>query len=372
MMGKLIWDNKTNLTKDITFSKTKYNNFFDKVALDNGSVEAQTLNGTTHHKWKNKLFWEDNLNVLYHLLNDFEEKIDLIYIDPPFFSGVNYRIEIKEDDTNYESIAYYDHWEKDLDSYLQMLYERILLFKRLLKSSGLLFIHADWHASHYIKLILDEVFGQNRFVNNIVWYYYNKYSAGKKSLPRAHDDILVYSKSNNYTFNELREPRKKPTKQLKREMVDGVLKNAKDENGHVIYRIVTDKKLDDVWKIPCLQPASKEWTGYPTQKHHKLLERIIQLGSNENDLIADFFCGSGTTLLAAEKLKRRWIGCDISEYSIYLSQKRINKFHESKQDLTKFLKKFYSFEIYTKMNEYRKKIIDSGFFKKELIIKRKK
>lgn len=372
MMGKLIWDNKTNITKDITFSKTKYNNFFDKVALDNGSVEAQTLNGTTHHKWKNKLFWEDNLNVLYHLLNDFEEKIDLIYIDPPFFSGVNYRIEIKEDDTNYESIAYYDHWEKDLDSYLQMLYERILLFKRLLKSSGLLFIHADWHASHYIKLILDEVFGQNRFVNNIVWYYYNKYSAGKKSLPRAHDDILVYSKSNNYTFNELREPRKKPTKQLKREMVDGVLKNAKDENGHVIYRIVTDKKLDDVWKIPCLQPASKEWTGYPTQKHHKLLERIIQLGSNENDLIADFFCGSGTTLLAAEKLKRRWIGCDISEYSIYLSQKRINKFHESKQDLTKFLKKFYSFEIYTKMNEYRKKIIDSGFFKKELIIKRKK
>lgn len=371
-MGKLIWDNKTNITKNIKSFKTKYKDFFDKVALDTSSAEVQTLTGTNHHKWKNKLFWEDNLNVLYHLLNDFEEKIDLIYIDPPFFSGVNYHIEIKDDDTEYESIAYYDHWEKDLDSYLQMLYERILLFKRLLKSTGLLFIHADWHASHYIKLILDEVFGQNRFVNNIIWYYYNKYSAGKKSLPRAHDDILVYSKSKIYTFNELREPRKKPTKQLKREMVNGVLKNAKDENGHVIYRIVTDKKVDDVWRIPCMQPASKEWTGYPTQKHHELLERIIKLGSNENDLIADFFCGSGTTLLVAEKLKRRWIGCDISEYSIYLSQKRINKFHESKQDLTKFLKKFYSFEIYTKMNESRKKIIDSGFFKKELIIKRKK
>ena len=372
MMGKLIWDNKTNITKNIKFLKTKYKDFFDKVALDNSSVEVQTLNGTNHQKWKNKLFWEDNLNVLYHLLNDFEEKIDLIYIDPPFFSGVNYHIEVKEDDTDYESIAYYDHWEKDLDSYLQMLYERILLFKRLLKSTGLLFIHLDWHAAHYVRVILDEVFGQNRFVNNIIWYYYNKYSAGKKSLPRAHDDILVYSKSKNYTFNELREPRKKPTKQLKREMVNGVLKNAKDENGHVIYRIVTDKKVDDVWRIPCMQPASKEWTGYPTQKHHELLERIIQLGSNENDLIADFFCGSGTTLLAAEKLHRRWIGCDISEYSIYLTQKRINKFHESKQDLTKFLKKFYSFEIYTKMSEKRKKIIDSGFFKKEFIIKRKK
>ena len=369
MMGKLIWNNKTNISENIKILKPKYKNFFNNIELDSNSVEVQSLIDTTHQNWKNKLFWGENLNVLYHLLNDFEEKVDLIYIDPPFFSGVNYHIEIKEDDTDYESIAYYDHWEKDLDSYLQMLYERILLFKRLLKSTGLLFIHADWHASHYIKLILDEVFGQNRFVNNIVWYYYNKYSAGKKSLPRAHDDILVYSKANKHSFNELRLPREKPTKQLKREMVNGVLKNAKDENGHVIYRTVTDKKLDDVWKIPCLQPASKEWTGYPTQKHHDLLERIIQLGSNENDLIADFFCGSGTTLLAAEKLKRRWIGCDISEYSIYLSRKRIINFQNNMKDLMNFI---YPFELYTNMNEKRKKVIDSGFFKKNLTIKRKK
>ena len=250
-----------------------------------------------------------------------------------------------------------------------MLYERIILFKKLLSKNGLLFIHLDWHAIHYVRLILDEVFGPNRFVNNIIWYYYNKYSAGKSNLPRAHDDILVYSKSNKYTFNELREPRKKPTKQLKREMVNGVLKNAKDENGHVIYRLVTDKKLDDVWKIPCLQPASKEWTGYPTQKHHELLERIIQLGSNKNDLIADFFCGSGTTLLAAERLKRRWIGCDISEYSIYLTFKRIINFQKNKQNLRDFI---YPFEIYTNLNDRRKKVIDSGFFKKNLTIKRRK
>ena len=368
-MGKLIWDNKTNITENIAPLKTKYKDFFKKVALDNRSAEVQTLTGTTHHKWKNKLFWGENLKVLYQLLNDFEEKIDLIYIDPPFFSGVNYHIEVKEDDTNYESIAYYDHWGKDLDSYLQMLYERILLFKRLLKSTGLLFIHADWHASHYIKLILDEVFGQNRFVNNIIWYYYNKYSAGKKSLPRAHDDILVYSKTTDYNLNEIRIPRKKPRKQLKREMVNGVLKNVKGEDGHVVYRIVKDKKMDDVWKIPCMQPASKEWTGFPTQKHHNLLERIIQLGSNEDDLIADFFCGSGTTLLAAEKLKRRWIGCDISEYSIYLTRKRIIEFQKNETNLGDIL---HPFELYTNMSEKRKNVINSGFFKKNLTIKRKK
>jgi adenine specific DNA methylase Mod len=246
-----------------------------------------------------------------------------------------------------------------------MLYERILLFQQLLSQTGLLFMHLDWHASHYIRVLLDEIFGKNKFVNNIIWYYYNKYSAAKKNLPRAHDNILVYSKSNNYTFNQIRLPREKPKKQLKREMVNGVLKNAKDENGHVIYRIVTDKKMDDVWKIPCLQPASKEWTGFPTQKHHKLLERIIKIGSNEGDLIADFFCGSGTSLIVAEKLKRRWIGCDISEYSIYLTKNRILDYQKEPQ-------KFYSFEILTNLDENKNSIIESGFFQKEFSIKRKK
>lgn len=368
-MVRIEWENKKGISGKIPENKEYYKYKFQKIALTPVNSLNNLINGKNINSWTNKLIWGDNLEVLYYLLNDFEEKIDLIYTDPPFFSGVNYHIEIKDDDTEYESIAYYDHWEKDLDSYLQMLYERILLFKRLLKSTGLLFIHLDYHAAHYVKVILDEVFGQNRFVNNIIWYYYNKYSAGKKSLPRAHDDILVYSNSKNYTFNELREPRKKPTKQLKREMVNGVLKNAKDENGHVIYRIVTDKKVDDVWRIPCMQPASKEWTGYPTQKHHELLERIIKLGSNENDLIADFFCGSGTTLLAAEKLKRRWIGCDISEYSIYLTRKRIINFQNNMLDLMNFI---YPFEMYTNMNEKRKRVIDSGFFKKNLTIKRKK
>ena len=150
-------------------------------------------------------------------------------------------------------------------------------------------------------------------------------------------------------------------------MVNGVLKNAKDENGHVIYRNVSDKKLDDVWKIPCMQPASKEWTGFPTQKHHDLLERILILGSNEGDLVADFFCGSGTTLLTAEKLNRRWIGCDVSQYSIYLTKKRLMNYQISLTNREKVKNKF---KILTHLDDEKMQTINSGFFEKDIKFKR--
>ncbi len=358
-MVKLTWENKANISENIKDLKIRYLNYFETVDLGIGDFRG--------NNWKNMLFWGENLNVLHYLTNNFSEKIDLIYIDPPFFSGTNYKIKIEENGNQYESIAYFDHWDKDIDSYLQMLRDRIVVFRELLSINGLLFIHLDWHASHYIRVLLDEIFGANRFVNSIVWYYYNKYSAGKKNLPRAHDDILVYSKSANYTFNELRIRRKKPIKQLKRVMVNGVLKNAKDEKGHVIYRVVKDKKMDDVWKIPCMQPASKEWTGFPTQKHHDLLKRIIKIGSNEGDLVADFFCGSGTTLLVADKLNRRWIGSDISEYSIYLTRKRLLNYRKNIIDQ---VKKIEPIEIYTHLDEQKKNLISSGFFEKDLKIKK--
>lgn len=368
-MVRIEWKNKEDISGKILENKDLYKHEFKKIKLNPALSLNDSLNGNNTKDWTNKLIWGNNLKALYYLLNHFEEKIDLIYIDPPFFTGTNYHIEIKTEKKHYDTIAYYDYWKNDLDSYLQMLYERIFLFKKLLSKTGLIFVHLDWHASHYIRTILDEIFGANKFVNDIVWYYYNKYSAGKQNLPRAHDDILVYSKSSAYTFNELRIPREKPRKQLKREMVNGVLKNVKDENGHVVYRLVTDKKMDDVWRIPCMQPASKEWTGFPTQKHHKLLERIIKLGSNEGDLVADFFCGSGTTLLTAEKLNRRWIGCDISEYSIYITRKRLIEFFNKNK---KKLKDHPPFETYTHLNDNHLQIINSGFFEKEIQIKRKK
>jgi adenine specific DNA methylase Mod len=373
-MVKIVWENQKALADDILNTyKEKYRDYFEKIKIKPSKSEESSIlkNNLESNIWSNKLFWGDNLDVIYYLLNYYEETIDLIYIDPPFYSGKNYYINIRDNNSNFNTIAYHDHWHKDLDSYLQMLYERIVLLKKLLSKKGLIFVHLDWHASHYVKLMLDEVFGHKNFVNNIIWYYYNKYSSGKRNLPRAHDDILVYSKTKNYTFKELRLRREKPRKQLKRKMVNGVLKNVKDKNGHVLYRIVVDKKMDDVWRIPCLQPASKQWTGFPTQKHHKLLERIIKIGSNKDDLIADFFCGSGATLLAAEKLNRRWIGCDISEYSIYLSWKRIFEFQKKLQKTSKNLH-IYPFEFFTNLNENHKEILNSGFFEKELIIKRKK
>ncbi len=359
-MVKLEWNGTKRNAKFET--PPNYDVFFTEIKLQKDQIVPETEINTY-----NLLFWGDNLHVLNYLILNLKKKIDLIYIDPPFFSGTNYSMKIEHDGEEYDSIAYYDHWNKDLDSYLQMLYERLVLFKELLSDKGLLFVHLDWHVSHYIRVLLDEIFGEKRFVNSIVWYYYNKYSAGKQTLPRAHDDILLYSKTKNYSLNELRLPRDKPIKQLKRVIVDGVLKNAKDKDGHVIYRSVSDKKLDDVWKIPCMQPASKEWTGFPTQKHHELLERILLLGSNEGDLVADFFCGSGTTLLTAEKLNRRWIGCDVSKFSIYLTKKRLLNYQQETRNGEKFGNKF---RVLTHLTDEKRKIINTGFFEKNMKFKR--
>ncbi len=371
-MVKLEWNNKEDPLSSVEIYKKKYQNYFEKIFTFpyENEKRQESISKNIAEGLTNKLFWGENLETLYYLLSFFEEKIDLIYIDPPFFSGTDYFINVKDNENSatYLDLAYNDRWKKDLDSYLQMLYERIVLIKSLLSPRGLIFVHLDWHASHYIKIILDEIFGSKRFINNIVWYYYNKYSAAKNNLPRAHDDILVYSKTNNYTFNEIRLQREAPRKQLMRKMENGVLKNVKGDDGRVKYRMVTDKKIDDVWEIPCMQPASKEWTGFPNQKHHDLLERIIQIGSNQGDLFADFFVGSGTSILAAEKLKRRWIACDISEYAIYLTRKRLIEFRNSSKSEAKTN---HPFEIFANLSDERKKILDSGFFEKELTIKKK-
>ncbi len=360
-MVRLSWTNK----KDLDVNKLKDNSInFERVKL----IRPINSSGEMINVWSNKLFWGDNKHVIFYLLSKFTDKINLIYIDPPFATGSNYILKIRLDGNIIKEFGYKDNWGKNIDSYLQMMYERLILMKELLASNGLIIIHLDWHVSHYIRAILDEIFGKERFVNEIIWYYYNKYSAGKNNLPRAHDNILIYSKGRSYTFNELRLKRDKPIKQLMRESVNGVLKNVKDENGHVKYRIVHDKKADDVWKIPCIQPASSEWTGYPTQKHPMLLERLIQIGSNEGDLIADFFCGSGTTLQVAQRLNRKWIGCDISKYAISIA---IQKFLKQRVRNTRNID-FYPIQLLAVKNEKTLKAIKSGFFNKTIEILRGK
>ncbi|MCY4298839.1 MAG: DNA methyltransferase [Flavobacteriaceae bacterium] len=220
--------------------------------------------------------------------------------------------------------------DQGLSSYLVYMTLRLHAMKRVIKDTGSIYLQCDPTASHYLKLIMDLIFGRKNFRNEIVWHYYNKYSAGKKSFGKNYDQILFYSKTNDYKFIQQREKRDKPIKQLERVNIDGVLKNKKGEDGKVIYRIVKDKKIDSVWSIPCLQPASKEKLGYPTQKPLALLERIIKASSNEGGVVLDPFCGCGTTIDAAESLKRQWIGIDIAKFSTGLMKNRILKEHQNK------------------------------------------
>jgi site-specific DNA-methyltransferase (adenine-specific) len=304
----------------------------------------------------NHLYYGDNLDVLRENISD--ESVDLIYLDPPFNSGKNYNVLFKSpsgEDSQAQIQAFEDTWHwsaeserfleqlkfkngdlaelldlmvrqfgrNDLSAYLVMMAVRLVELHRVLKSTGSLYLHCDQNASHYLKLILDNVFGRDNFRNEIIWHYYNKYSAGKKSFAKNYDQIFFYSKTSSYTFHPLREKREEPVKQLVRENVNGILKNKKDANGNCIYRIVDDKKVDSVWRIPCLQPASKEMLNYPTQKPVVILERLIQASSNPGDVILDPFCGCGTAVHAAQKLGRKWVGIDITHLAIAIIENRL-------------------------------------------------
>jgi DNA modification methylase len=285
-------------------------------------------------------------------LDKYRGKIDLVYIDPPFDVGADFTMKVQLGDEKdsvlkeqslMEAVAYRDTWGKGTDSYLHMMYERLSLIRELLSDKGSIYVHCDWRVNSLLRLIMSEVFGKENFRNQITWHYYNKYSAATTCYPRAHDDILFYTKSASAIFNEVREQREAPVKQLKRVNVGGVLKNARDEDGNILYQTSEDKKVDDVWRIPQLQPASSEWTGYSTQKHHDLLERIILASSNDDSIVADFFCGSGTTLAVAERFGRKWIGADLGRFSIHTTRKRML---QVQRELHSSGKPYRSFDVY--------------------------
>jgi adenine-specific DNA-methyltransferase len=291
---------------------------------------------TFEEGWRNKLIWGDNKVVMSSLLEQFAGSIDLIYIDPPFGRGsdFDYSVEIGDEKEQLfkersviEEKAYRDTWNAGYDSYLPMLYERLLLLRELLAPTGSIFVHLDAHAGPYVKVMLDEVFGRDNFRNEIAWYYYNKmHDSRKRLLPKAFDQILYYVKSKDarFVYVPLEEQRATPVKQLKRVKVGGVMKNARDEFGRVIYQDKTTRTVDNVWRIRCLQPANKEeWVNFETQKPVDLLQRVIELASRPGDLVLDAFCGSGSALVASETLERRWIGIDIGRYPIHLTRKRL-------------------------------------------------
>jgi len=230
-----------------------------------------------------------------------------------------------------EEKAYRDTWGKGLNSYLQMMDERLILMRDLLAENGSIYVHLDWHVGHYVKVMMDEIFGAENFRNEIVWWYKSSVHP-QKDFQRFHDVILRYSKTDSYIYNMQYDPYSKAT--IRRfDKVDGEGKRYKEvmKRGKRFIVYMKDQGLPagDVWDLPFVIGTSQENLPFPTQKPEALLKRIILASSNPGDLVADFFCGSGTTLAVAEKLGRRWIGCDLSKFAIQGTRKRLLNIHNS-------------------------------------------
>ena len=284
--------------------------------------------------WMNRLIYGDNLLAMQALLAgdastglpSLRGKVDLIYIDPPFDSKTDYRTKIKLPGTDIqqrptviEQFAYADTWERGTISYLRMLYPRLLLMKELLSDRGSIYVHIDWHVGHYVKLILDDIFGKENFINDIIWCYTGPTNQ-KNNYPRKHDNILYFVKSSDYIFNsdDIRIPFVKSNK------TGGKTSFAGKKNDSILESIDEKGKIVEDWWIDVadLGKVHNESAGYATQKPTKLLERIIKASSNEDDLVCDFFGGSGTTAAVAERLGRRWITCDIGKPASLVMRKR--------------------------------------------------
>jgi len=341
---------------------------------------AQAAQQALAKGWRNKLIWGDNKLVCASLLEEFEGKVDLIYIDPPFDTGddFSFRVsigdqEVEKQPSIFETKAYYDTWGRGAESYLQMLYERLVLISELLAPHGTVYVHVDESVEPYVRLILDEIMGADAFVNSVVWKRTTAHNDPKR-FGRIHDRISVYCKSSTRTFNRVRgtyseeqlaryrntdehgafraenltAPHYSSTRtvewrgvhpgrdrqwrfglaELEQLYDDGrILLQADGRPRKDGYKVYLDEAggpvLQDLWVDLTMGPTAGERMFFPTQKPEALLERIIQTSSNEGDLVADFFCGSGTTIAVAEKLGRRWIGADLGRFAVHTSRKRL-------------------------------------------------
>ncbi len=318
------------------------------------------MSGRQIQGWTNKLIWGDNKLILSSLKNgplrkeiEAQGGIKLIYIDPPFDVGADFSMDLQIGDEEFtkkpsiiEEVAYRDTWGKGADSFIAMIYERLSLMHELLADNGSIYVHCDWRVNSYIRLVLDELFGNHNFRNEIIWCYTSASNPGK-DFPKKHDTILRYSKSENYMFNgdDIRVEYDEKTKSNYKEglvgsgtFYQGKIKNEKG--------VLKDGKIPEDWwemAIAARFPVDGlKRTGYPTEKTLPLLERIIKVSSNEGDIVADFFVGSGTTLAVAEKLGRKWIGSDLGRFAIHTTRKRMIAVQ---RELKKDGKNFRPFEI---------------------------
>ena len=353
---ELVWNGKTNEVTNVVLPFQVIEHVDEPRAEKDTRIQTSLFDfdnrGRQVKGWTNKLIWGDNKLILSSLKNGpLREEIEaqgglkLIYIDPPFDVGADFSMDIEIGDEQFtkqpgvlEELAYRDTWGKGADSFIAMIYERLSLMRDLLADDGSIYVHCDWRVNSYLHLIMDEIFGKDNFKNEIIWHYDDKFATGGNVLDRNHDVIYSFSKADKPIVNKIILEKDEPTRRALRKKVDGKTIDVRDEQGNKIWVTYTEKKADDVWRIP----RTIQNLEYPTQKPEKLIERIILASSNQNDLISDFFCGSGTTLAVAEKLGRKWIGSDLGKFAIHTSRKRMIGVQ---RELKKEGKNYRAFEI---------------------------
>ncbi len=373
---ELVWNGKSNEICNVVLPFQIIENVDEPRAEEDTKRQLSLFDiderGRQLKGWTNKLIWGDNKLILSSLKNgsmrqqiEKQGGIKLIYIDPPFDVGADFSMNIEIGDEQFtkkpnilEEIAYRDTWGKGADSFIAMIYERLALMRDLLADNGSIYVHCDWRVNSYIRLVLDEIFGANSQKNEIIWHY-EKWTAPSKSFQKNHDLMLFYTRSDCHVFNEQKHVSKNLEEKYKKGYLIG---GGYGSNGLVVYdkenKKVKDliatgkykvhfaekkgKPVSDVWQIPFINPVASERIGYPTQKPEALIERIIKASSNKGDLVADFFCGSGTTLAVAEKLGRKWIGSDLGKFGIHTTRKRMIGVQ---RELKKTGKNYRSFEI---------------------------
>lgn len=359
--ARIVWDSKPRRApnpKDIEFQTAE-------VVIPNPetagtlpmSFQDKLLGEEELDKQKmNRLIWGDNLLAMQALLNQgYEGKINLVYIDPPFDSKADYSHKIKLGETEFtkepsviERLAYKDTWAGGTDSYLDMLYPRLQLMKRLLAPDGSIYVHLDWHVGHYVKVMMDEIFGRDNFLNELIWEYQGAWSETDRYFPRRHNAIYLYSRNQDkYFFERTHEDNIHAGTNFNRwyEFIENnkiyarhapfhdarfktYVDNFKKEYGREPQGddIIIDFKgsvVGSVWYIKVVDPKSPENVGFGTQKPIELLERVIESSCPKDGLVADFFGGSSTSLVAAEKLNRRWIGCELGKVGIQVARGRL-------------------------------------------------
>ena len=341
--AELIWPGKTSDVTNVVLPFQSIEQIDEpraETGAQVGDLFQMGAGGRQGGGWSNKLIWGDNKLVLASLKGgplrreiEAAGGLKLVYIDPPFDVGgdFSFKVEVGDEEitkeaTVIEDIAYRDTWGRGRDSYFSMIRERVSIICDLMAPNGSIYLHCDWRVNSGIRYILDEIFGDTGYRNEIVWHYENKLGTGwaAKTFDTRHDVILRYSKSKEYLHNAVLENVKVNKLQPVTKKIDGERVWLRNEDGSRMYAEGgTERPVGDVWTIPIINPVATERLDYPTQKPEALLERVLSASSNPGDLVADFFCGSGTTLAVAEKLGRKWIGADLGRFAIHTSRKRL-------------------------------------------------